>query len=73
MRRLVMSSLVILALGAGSVFATQNANTAKPKAPAKAKAASGGGAAATGGAASGGEMKKSSGKKHHRRKHSKKS
>lgn len=75
MKRTILSSLMILALGAGSVLAAQNANKAKPKPAAKVKATSGGSGAAAGGAASGGETKKSSGKRHHRkhRRHSKKS
>ena len=65
MKRLVLSSLMLVALGAGSVLAAQNANKAKPAAkPAAAKksANAGGGAAAD----TGGTMK-SSGKKHHRK------
>jgi hypothetical protein len=73
MKRLVLSSLMLVALGAGSVLAAQNANKAKPAAkPAAAKksANAGGGAAAD----TGGTMK-ASGKKHHRkhRRHHKKS
>ena len=70
MKRLVLSSLMLVALGAGSVLAAQNANKAKPAAkPAAAKKAAPAAAASN----TGGAMK-SSGKKHHRkhRKHHKK-
>jgi hypothetical protein len=70
MKRLVLSSLMLVALGAGSVLAAQNANKAKPAAkPAAAKKAAPAAAASN----TGGAMK-SSGKKHHKkhRKHHKK-
>jgi len=71
MKRLVLSSLMVVALGAGSAFAAQNANKAKPAAkPAAAKKSANAGAAAS--SNSGGGMK-SSGKKHRKaRKHHKK-
>ncbi len=81
MKRLILSSLMILALGAGSVFAAQNANAAKKATrPRTTKTnanagMSGGSTATSGGTATGGEAKKTSGKKRHRkhRKHAKKS
>jgi hypothetical protein len=78
MKKLFLSGLMIVALGASSVFA-QNANAAKKTKPAATTGAiSGGGSATAGGTASGGTMKKkSSGKKKHpkrkHRRHSKKS
>jgi hypothetical protein len=63
MKKLVLTSLIVLALAAGSVFATQNKNAAKPKAAAAAKAP-----AAEKAPAAGGDMKMS-GKKHHRKHH----
>ena len=75
MKRLVLSSLMVIALGAGSVFAAQNSNKAKPAAKAAAKPAAAKKSADAGGAAAsnkGGEMK-ASGKKHRKhRKHHKK-
>ncbi len=82
MKKLILSSLMILALGAGSLFA-QNANTGNKKAGTrprtiKAKgnanaAMSGGSTGTSGGTEAGGETKKSSGKKHTKhRKHAKK-
>lgn len=83
MKKLIVSILMILALGAGSLFA-QNANTGNKKAgtrprTTKAKgnanaAVSGGSTGTAGGTEAGGE-KKSSGKKKHKkhRKHAKKS
>jgi hypothetical protein len=70
MKRLVLSSLMLVALGAGSVLAAQNANKAKPAAkPAAAKKSANAGAAP----ASTGGAKKASGKKHRKhRKHHKK-
>ena len=66
MKRLILSSAMIVALGAGSVIMAQNANAKKAKPVAAKKAAA---APATGG------TMKASGKKHHRkhRKHAKKS
>ena len=83
MKKLIVSILMILALGAGSLFA-QNANTGNKKAgtrprTTKAKgnanaATSGGSTGTSGGTEAGGETKKSSGKKKHKkhRKHAKK-
>ena len=73
MKKPIMSGLMIVALGAGSVFAAQNANTAKKTKPAA--TTSGGGSATAGGTASGGTIKKPSAKKKHHprhRRHSKK-
>jgi hypothetical protein len=72
MKRLILSSAIILALGAGSVLMAQNANTKKAKPAATKKAAKNSNTAAA--APAGGTMK-ASGKKHHRkhRKHAKKS
>jgi|GEM_PF-4553583 len=73
MKRLILASAMIVALGAGSVIMAQNSNTAKKTKPAAAKKTaknSNAGAAP----ASTGDTMKSSGKKHHRkhRKHAKK-
>ena len=72
MKRLILSSAMIVALGAGSVIMAQNANTKKAKPAATKKVAKNSNTAAA--APAGGTMK-GSGKKHHRkhRKHAKKS
>jgi hypothetical protein len=72
MKRLILSSAMIVALGAGSVIMAQNANTKKAKPAATKKAPKNSNTAAA--APAGGTMK-ASGKKHHRkhRKHAKKS
>ena len=83
MKKMILSTLMILALVAGSVFA-QNANTGNKKASSRPRTAkskgnvnavtSGGSTGTSGGTEAGGETKKSPAKKKHRkhRKHTKK-
>jgi hypothetical protein len=73
MKRLILSSAMIVALGAGSVLMAQNANAKKAKPVAAKKTAKNANTAAAA-PETGGTMK-ASGKKHHRkhRKHAKKS
>ena len=74
MKRLILASAMIMALGAGSVLMAQNSNAGKKAKPAAAKKTTAKNSNSGAAAASTGGTMKASGKKHRKhRKHAKKS